>query len=137
LNSNNPRADRGRSDTAASRLRPSGPSSSDNHDSWFPDIGRFNRIAIFVDHIEERFLFPLKLLQTGISENRWAQFPPDTGQVPTIFVVVIEAAEMQDDAIEASEISSAARMCACGGRMHHFFLKLLGAGIAGNLGRSR
>jgi hypothetical protein len=94
-------------------------------------------IAIFVDHIEERFLFPLKLLQTGISENRWAQFPPDTGQVPTILVVVIDAAEMQDDAIEASEISSAARMRACGGHMHHFFLKLLSAGIAENLGRPR
>ena len=76
-------------------------------------------------------------MQTGISENTLAELSADTGQVPTILVVVIDAAEMQDDAIEASEISSAARMRACGDRMHHFFLKLLGAGIAENLGRSR
>jgi hypothetical protein len=111
--------------------------SSDNHDAWFPGIGRVNRIAIIVCHIQEGFLFPLKILQTGISENRLAELPPDTGQVPTIFVVVIETAEMQDDTIEASEISSAARTRACGGRMHHFFLKLSSAAIAENLGRSR
>jgi hypothetical protein len=79
---------------------------------------------ILVRHIQERLLLSLKPLQTGISENRLAELPPDTGQVPTIFVVVNEAAEMQDDAIEASEISSANRVRLCGGRMHHFFLKL-------------
>jgi hypothetical protein len=110
--------------------------SSDNHDSWFPGIGGVNRIAIIVCHIQECFLFSLKILQPGISENRLAELPPDTGQVPTIFVVVIETAEMQDDTIEASEVSSADRMRPCGSRMHHFFLKLLGAGIAENLGRS-
>jgi hypothetical protein len=76
-------------------------------------------------------------LQTGISENTLAELSADAGQVPTILVVVIDAAEMQDDAIEASEISSAARIRACGGRMHHFFLKLLSAGIAENVGRPR
>ena len=84
-----------------------------------------------------RFLSVLKFLQTGISENTLAELSPDTGQVPTILVVVIDAAEMQDDAIEASEISAAARMRACDGRMHHFFLKLSSAGIAENLGRRR
>jgi hypothetical protein len=100
-------------------------------------IGRVNRIAIIVRHIRERFLFSLKILQAGISENRLAELPPDAGQVPTTFVVVIDAAEMQDDTIEASEISSAARMRAYDGCMHHFFLKLLSAGIAENLGRPR
>lgn len=69
----------------------------------------------------------LKLLRTGIWGNRLAEFAPDTGQVPTIFVVVIETAEVQGDTIEASEISSADRARPCGCRMHHFFLKLLGA----------
>ena len=39
--------------------------SSDNHDSWFPGIGRVSRIAIIVRHIQGRFLFLLKILQTG------------------------------------------------------------------------
>jgi hypothetical protein len=57
--------------------------------------------------------------------------------MPTVLVVVIDAAEMQDDTIEASEISSADRMRPCRGRMHHLFLKLLGAGIAENPAGSR
>jgi hypothetical protein len=99
--------------------RQAAEASSDDHDSWFPSIGRVHRIAIIVRHIQEHFLFPLKLLQTGISENRWAELPPDTGQVPAIFVVMIETAEVQDDTIEASEIFLVDRMSECGGRLHH------------------
>ena len=106
-------------------------------ESEIPKLIPAYAFAIIVRHIQERFLSVLKFLRAGISENTLAELSADTGQVPTILVVVIDAAEMQDDAVEASEISSADRMRPCGGRMHHFFLKLLGAGIAENLGCPR
>jgi len=65
------------------------------------------------------------------------EFSPDTSQVPTILVVVADAAEVQDNAIAASEISPAGRRRAYGDRIHHFFLKLLRAGIAEDLVRPR
>jgi hypothetical protein len=35
----------------------------------------------------------------------WMQLAPNTHQMPTILVVAVEAAEMQYDSIETSEIS--------------------------------
>jgi len=35
----------------------------------------------------------------------WMQLAPNTRQMPTILVVAVEAAEMQYDSIEMSEIS--------------------------------
>lgn len=35
----------------------------------------------------------------------WVQLPPNTCQMPKILVVAVEAAEMQHDTIEMSEIS--------------------------------
>jgi len=35
----------------------------------------------------------------------WMELAPDTRQMPTILVVTVEGAEMQDDSIERSEIS--------------------------------
>jgi hypothetical protein len=40
----------------------------------------------------------------GTSMN-WMQLTPNTRQMPTILVVAVEAAEMQHDTIETSEIS--------------------------------
>jgi len=40
----------------------------------------------------------------GTSMN-WMQLAPNTRQMPTILVVAVEAAEMQYDSIEMSEIS--------------------------------
>ena len=37
---------------------------------------------------------------------------------------------MQHDTVEASEISPVDRLRLCGGRLHHFFLKLLSGGIS-------
>ena len=47
---------------------------------------------------------PNALRWFGTSMN-WMQLAPNTRQMPTILVVAVEAAEMQYDSIETSEIS--------------------------------
>jgi hypothetical protein len=101
------------------RPPPSHRATSDNHDAGLPGMGRVNRTAIVVRQIQERFLFVLKILQTGISEKSLAELRQTPARCQRYLWVAIEAAEMQDDPIEASEISSADRMRPCGGRMHH------------------
>jgi hypothetical protein len=56
----------------------------------------------------------------------WMQLAPKTRKMPTILVVAVEAAEMQYDSIETSEISwFGARFS-----VHHLFLKPLSTGIS-------
>jgi hypothetical protein len=64
------------------------------------------------------------------------QLAPNTCQMPSIPVVAVEAAEMQHDAIEMSEIC----WSDSGFGVHHLFLKLLSTDISENvncLDRSR
>ena len=56
----------------------------------------------------------------------WMQLAPNTRPMPTVVVVVIEAAEMHYDSSETSEVSwFGARFS-----VHHLFLKPLSAGIS-------
>jgi len=56
----------------------------------------------------------------------WMELAPNTGQMPTILVVLVEAVEMQYDSLKTSEISGfGARFS-----VHHLFLKSLSAGIS-------
>lgn len=57
------------------------------------------------------------------------QLAPNTRQVPAIPVVAVEAAEMQYDAVEMSEISRSDS----GFNVHHLFLKLLATDISENV----